>query len=178
MQVFLCAEESDDLKGGASTFQDGFRIADEIFKQSPDAFWFFAQTKLGFQCKHEGVDTLSYGSIFELDAAFEARFLSDTENMKTQSVRPPLRRFRYNNDDLAVLSHLPAESVDEFYHHLPLLLEMLQRDDLILQKRLRKGQWVIVNNHRVLHGRTAFSGSRRCLVGCYAEMAEASFEPK
>ena len=176
LQVFLCGEESDDLEGGASTFQDGFRIADEIFRQSPEAFWFFAKTKLGFQCEHDGVNTLSYGTVFELDPAFEAHFLLDAENANAQTVRPPLQRYRYNNDDRAVLSHLPAKSVDDFYRHLPLLLDTLQRDDFILQKRLRKGQWAIVNNHRVLHGRTAFSGSKRCLVGCYAEMGEASFD--
>jgi alpha-ketoglutarate-dependent taurine dioxygenase len=174
LQVFLCSAESDDAAGGVSTFQDGFRVADELFKVSPEAFWFFATTKLGFQCTHDGVDTLSYAPVFELDTAFEAHFVGG-QGGGSPHVRPPLRRFRYNNDDRAVINHLPAQSVDAFYRHLPLLLELLRRKDLTLRKRLRQGDWVIVDNHRVLHGRTAFSGSGRKFVGCYAEMDEASF---
>eukprot|EP00946_MAST-07B_sp_MAST-7B-sp1_P005247 g5247.t1 len=174
LQVFLCAAEAEGATGGESTFQDGFRVADEMFKISPEAFWFFATTKLGFQCTHDGVGTLSYAPVFELDPAFETHFVEGGK-VRNEHTRPPLQRFRYNNDDRAVINHLSAESVDEFYRHLPLLLSLLRREDLTLRKRLSKGDWVIVNNHRVLHGRTAFSGTGRKFVGCYAEMAEASF---
>ena len=40
LQIFLCAEESDDINGASSTFVDGFRVAEEMYTRSPAAFNF------------------------------------------------------------------------------------------------------------------------------------------
>ena len=61
--------------------------------------------------------------------------------------------------------------VEEFYEHIPLLLELLRDDHFVLRTRLKKGTMAIVNNHRVLHGRDSFLGTGRNLVGCYAELS-------
>ena len=152
---------------------DGFRVADEVFARSREAFWFFAETKLGFHCIHAGVNTLTYAPVFELDSALA----SHIEHYKEAAdERPPIVRFRYNNDDRSTLNHLDSETVDNFYRHLPLLLDVMRCDDLILKKRLHKGDWVITNNHRVLHGRKAFSGTGRLLIGCYAELDEVDWK--
>ena len=82
-------------------------------------------------------------------------------------------RFRYNNDDRSSLHFLDADDVEEFYRHVPLLLELLRSSEFVLNTRLQKGTMAIVLNHRVLHGREAFAGNGRNLVGCYAELSEA-----
>ena len=61
LQIFLCAEESEDPDGGSSTFVDGLKVAERMYAQSPEAFRFFASTRLGFQCIQDGVHSVAYG---------------------------------------------------------------------------------------------------------------------
>ena len=161
LQVFLCAAESEDATGGSSTFVDGFKVAEEIYNRSPEAFHFFCTTQLGFQCIQDGVNSVAYGTVFETDPGVSHPTPQDT------------RRFRYNNDDRSVLHYLSAKDVAKFYDYVPLLLELLRDDQYVLRTRLQKGTMAIVNNHRVLHGRDSFVGTGRNLVGCYAEMSES-----
>ena len=66
-----------------------------------------------------------------------------------------------------------------FYRHLPLLLDVLRRPELTFKTPLDVGDMVIVNHHRVMHGREEFlsyPGQPRNLVGCYAEMDEACMD--
>lgn len=80
---------------------------------------------------------------------------------------------RYNNDDRAPLTTLDAATVLEFYTHLPELLRVLRDESAILQVPLAPGDMVILNNHRVMHGREGFDDfGKRCIAGCYAEMDE------
>ena len=62
LQIFLCAEESEDPDGGSSTFVDGLKVAERMYAQSPEAFRFFASTRLGFQCIQDGVHSVAYGT--------------------------------------------------------------------------------------------------------------------
>ena len=163
LQIFLCAEESDDINGGSSTFVDGFRVAEEMYTRSPAAFNFFSKTQLGFQCIQDGVHSVAYGKVFETDPGVLHPTPKDTI------------RFRYNNDDRSVMNFLNSQDVEEFYEHIPLLLELLRDDHFVLRTRLKKGTMAIVNNHRVLHGRDSFLGTGRNLVGCYAELSEGKY---
>ena len=163
LQIFLCAEESDDHNGGSSTFLDGFHVAMAMYKKSPEAFHFFATTRLGFQCIQDGVHSVAYGTVFEIDPSICQRSPTPLDVV----------RFRYNNDDRSVINFLDANDVEMFYHYVPLLLELLRDEQFVLRTRLQKGTMAIVNNHRVLHGRESFEGTGRNLVGCYAELSEA-----
>lgn len=76
--------------------------------------------------------------------------------------------FRYNNYDRAPLADLPAEAVEEFYEHLPVLTAAMQRPENAIFLRLAVGTMLVINNRRVMHGRRAFQGHRN-LVGCYMD---------
>jgi trimethyllysine dioxygenase len=161
LQIFLCAAESDDEMGGSSTFVDGLRVAEEMYTRDSDAFNFFSKTQLGFQCIQDGVHSIAYGKVFETEPGIENPNHLD------------VTRFRYNNDDRSAMHFLSSNDVEKFYKYIPLLLELLRDDHFVLKTRLKKGTMAIVNNHRVLHGRESFEGTRRNLVGCYAELSEA-----
>ena len=50
------------------------------------------------------------------------------------------------------------------------LVAMVNREDLVLRTLLQPGECLVVNNHRVLHGRTSFfdaEGAEREMIGCY-----------
>ena len=164
MQVFLCVEPA--LEGGASTFLDGFKAAKDLHAVSPEAFDFFSKVNLPFRCVHDGVECERYGPVFDIDPR--------DAHLEPSTTFPRLRSFRYNNDDRAPLTHLDPDTLSQFYDFLPLLLKQLRREDLIIKVDLKVGDMVVVDNHRVLHGRTAFRGSKRNLIGCYAEMDEVN----
>tara|TARA_B100000768_G_scaffold126494_2_gene117123 strand:+ start:452 stop:655 length:204 start_codon:yes stop_codon:yes gene_type:complete len=47
---------------------------------------------------------------------------------------------------------------------------MVNREELVLRTLLQPGECLVVNNHRVLHGRTSFfdaEGAERKMIGCY-----------
>ena len=163
--MFLCDTPAPPGQGGHSTFLDAARAAEDLRRESPAAFAFFCETSLPFHSTHDGVRCVAHGPVFEFDADHYSGPLST-------DIRH-LRRVRYNNDDRAPLTHLGPDDVERFYQHLPALLAVFRRDDLIARVKLARGDMVVVDNHRVMHGRTAFhGGGKRKLVGCYAEMSE------
>ena len=82
-----------------------------------------------------------------------------------------MRRFRYNNDDRAPLINLPSEDIPLFYRHLHTLTRIIRDPKLSAFVRLRAGDGVIVDNHRVMHGRQSFRGPRN-LLGWYMDRDE------
>lgn len=54
-----------------------------------------------------------------------------------------------------------------FLPHWRALVECVNRPAHVERFRLQPGEGLIVSNHRVMHGRTAFSGGRREMIGCY-----------
>jgi hypothetical protein len=75
-----------------------------------------------------------------------------------------LKQFRYNEYDLAPLDYLSDSDVDAFYFHNSVLVDVIKECEQSL--KLKVGEMMILDNHRVMHGRTAFKGYRN-LVGCY-----------
>ena len=80
-----------------------------------------------------------------------------------------------NNDDRAPLhphKH-PDVDMDLFYQrHLPVLLERTRDLSMAAEVRLDPGMMLIINNHRVMHGRRAFKGSTRNMIGGYMNLDE------
>ena len=65
----------------------------------------------------------------------------------------------------------PHERMDladqlKFYNFYPNLIKMSQEEKYLKKINLKPGTVLLVNNWRILHGRTAFEG-KRILSGCY-----------
>jgi trimethyllysine dioxygenase len=71
---------------------------------------------------------------------------------------------RYNNDDRSVLS-LPESQVEPFYSALNKWHSILTSSEGEYWEQLTPGRCLIFDNHRVLHGRSAFVGQRRLCGG-------------
>ena len=76
-------------------------------------------------------------------------------------------KIRYNNDDRSVLSG--AKNVRVFYEALREWTRILKAKENEVWINLQPGLAVMVDNWRVLHGRSAFTGHRR-MVGSYHGM--------
>lgn len=68
--------------------------------------------------------------------------------------------------DRAPVAGIPQTEVGTFYKHLQLLVSLVRQKENIYKFNLRPGNVMIIDNWRLLHGRTSFVG-KRVLRGCY-----------
>ena len=157
LQVFHCIQ-NDESGGGASLLVDGFAVAARLQKRNAEAFQFFASTELPFRFLDEGHSYLAWRRVFEMDGA--GRLVS----------------FNFNNDDRAPLvapPGAPSGMVEEFYEHLPALLDNIRDASCELWFQLTPGLVMVFDNRRLLHGRSGFDvRSSRVLSGCYINEEE------
>jgi gamma-butyrobetaine dioxygenase len=88
----------------------------------------------------------------------------------TAGVRGEIEAVHYNTRS-AQPFRLPEEIVGEYYGAYQRFGRMLESSEYRIQFKLAPGDLFIVDNLRVLHGRTAYaaSGGERRLQGCYAD---------
>jgi alpha-ketoglutarate-dependent taurine dioxygenase len=152
IQLFNCVRQASQRPGspldGATKLADGFKAAEVLRRDFPSTFAFFCRVPLPFIHQEGAVAMRHAAPVFELHAA-------------TSEVSS----FRYNELDRAPFGPpLSYEDICDFYTHQAVLVRTL--DSLSISHRLEAGDTILVDNHRVLHGRHAFVGPRN-LIGCY-----------
>ena len=150
LQHFLRA----DASGGESTLVDGFKIAEDMRRAVPDQFDLLANTMLDF---HFADDTAEHSARAPIVA-----------------LHPDgsIRAIRYSNHSVLPFL-LPADTVEAFYRAYLTFARMRESDEYQLRLNMGAGDLYMVDNHRVLHGRTGFSsGGARHLQSCYIERDE------
>ena len=151
LQVLSCIENS--VEGGESAVVDGFMAIDILRRENPD--W------------------------FDVLAAHPARFeYSGSDGVRLTAKRPVIERgpdgqvlaIRFNNRSMAANTDVPFDQMETWYNALRRLGEIIDDAGQSVTFRLESGEAFIVDNTRILHARTAFSGSgQRWLQGCYAD---------
>ena len=153
LQLFVCAEQANTPAGwpagGSTKLADGFKAARMLRDHHPVSYSYFCNTPLPW--RHEGdVHMEHVSTVFDLHPA-------------TKHVIG----MRYNALDRGpfVAPHMTVhDEVGAFYEHARVLEGILR--ELELSIRLEPGDALLVDNHRVLHGRHIFAGNR-AMVGCY-----------
>eukprot|EP00401_Gymnodinium_catenatum_P025731 CAMPEP_0117563606 /NCGR_PEP_ID=MMETSP0784-20121206/55583_1 /TAXON_ID=39447 /ORGANISM="" /LENGTH=795 /DNA_ID=CAMNT_0005361261 /DNA_START=35 /DNA_END=2422 /DNA_ORIENTATION=+ len=151
LQVFNCAAKSPS--GGETWLVDGFAVAEALREQDPEAFEFFATTPIPSH---------------SIDHEHDVHFRAVAPIIGLDGPRGRVVSFRLNNDDRDVLDDLPAHAIAAFYRHLPKLLRLSRDPAYSCFVQLEVGDMLIVDNNRLMHGRTSFQGFRN-LVGCYVD---------
>ncbi len=144
LQLFHCLEFSG--KGGESILVDGFRIADELRDDDPEAY-----------------ETLSTVEV-------TGQYIGDGAHL--MAARPVLRhehgqlvQVSFNNYDRAPF-RLPDADMRAFYRALKAFEALANSERLQWRHPLRPGEVLLFDNWRTLHGRAAYRGTRR-LCGAY-----------
>ncbi|KAJ7056593.1 hypothetical protein C8F01DRAFT_1211296 [Mycena amicta] len=150
LQLFHLLSHTEGT-GGSTLLVDGFYVASILKALHPDAYALLARVTprtLYHPYPPGGYPVLSH-----------------------DPVSGDLTQVRWNNDHRSVMSHLEPQQVEEWYAAIRIWHKLLTSADSEYWVQLGPGTAVIVDNHRVLHGRSAFTGKRR-MCGAYIGVDE------
>ena len=150
IQLLHCLE--NEVRGGLSTLVDGLAVAEYLRKNHQDLFKILTKTKVRFRFVDKTIILENWGALIELD-----------ENKKVKQVRYSTR-----------LDYVPALDKKElkiFYEARKLIAELYASTKFEIRFKLEKGDLLMMDNHRLLHGRTSYdvNEGKRYLKGCYID---------
>ena len=142
----------NDAPGGASTMVDGLAAADALAEADPEAHAVLTTLPIEFRYDIGSDMKRADGPIIE--RAADGTF----------------RQMRFS-PRLDFAPYADADILDVYYRGRRWLAAALNDPTRQLNYRMRSGDVAVVDNHRVLHGRTAFDPTRgaRHLQGCYID---------
>lgn len=146
---------SNSVQGGRNLFADGFAAANDFRMIDPDGFRILAETDVPFYCEHDTYDARSWQRIIELDRHGHVAGLAISQHMLD-------------------ISDLPQRALDAWYPAFCRFGQLLQDDRYIMRFTLEAGECIVFDNHRIVHGRAAYTATSgdRYLRGTYADRAE------
>lgn len=149
LQLLHCL--SSDAEGGDSIVRDGFQAAERLRREDPEAFALLAGHEVPFRFADRTAVLESRGRLIETD-----------DGGRVTAVR-------WNNRSAAPFD-LPFEVMGPYYRAYRAFGRLLHDPAEQVAFRMAAGEAFLLDNRRVLHGRTAFSGAgQRHLQGCYAD---------
>lgn len=142
----------NDAPGGASTMVDGLAAAEALAEADPEAH--AVLTTLPIEFRYDIGSDMKRAEAPLIERASDGTF----------------RQMRFS-PRLDFAPHADADLLDIYYRGRRWLAAALNDPTRQLNYRMRSGDVVVVDNHRVLHGRTAFDPTRgtRHLQGCYID---------
>ena len=146
LQLLHCLSSS--AGGGENTLVDGFRVAADLAPADRDLL---ARHPLPFRFADAETELETEVPVLQLDARGELQAV----HYNTRSAQP----FR-----------VAEEEVEAYYAAYQRFGRLLEDERYRIQFKLEPGDLFIVDNLRVLHGRTGYSqAGERHLQGCYAD---------
>ncbi|MGI9302141.1 MAG: TauD/TfdA family dioxygenase [Gammaproteobacteria bacterium] len=152
-QFFHCLENS--VEGGESLLVDGFKLADALRRDDPQAFEMLSRWPIHFHFRDQDSDLSHRGTVITLDANQEV-----TAIRFSPALAAPL-------DVPFALMPSMRRAYHKFY-------AMTHDPQLQARMRLQPGDMLVNDNYRVLHARSGFdpSSGERHLQGCYVDKSE------
>ncbi|KAK7454519.1 hypothetical protein VKT23_011273 [Stygiomarasmius scandens] len=158
LQLFHLLSHTDG-SGGATLLVDGFYVASIVKELHPEVYDILSRVPVPAHAAGE------QGSLYRPSPSTGYPVLR--HDLGTGD----LMQVRWNNDDRSVMRRLEGSLVESWYNAIRTWHSCLTSPDSEYWVQLTPGTAVIINNHRVLHGRSAFDGKRR-MCGAYIGMDE------
>lgn len=146
---------ANTVEGGLSIYSDGVAVANDFRQLDPEGFRLLSEVDIPFYCEHDTYDMRSRQRVIELDQHGEVSGLTISQHM-------------------ADIFDLPQTLLDGYYPAFCRFGKMLQDDKYMMRFLMKAGECMVFDNHRIVHGRMAYSASSgdRYLRGCYGDRAE------
>jgi len=143
-----------DAAGGAATLVDGFMVAADLAEARPDLYHLLATVPLHFHFRDDTSEHEHDATVLDVDGSEQ------------------LRAVRFSNHSAQPFL-IDPQLMERYYEAYTMFGQMRESATCRLQLDLQAGDLYIIDNRRVLHGRTGFSGGgARHLQSCYIERDE------
>jgi gamma-butyrobetaine dioxygenase len=151
VQLLHCL--ANETSGGLSTLVDGFAAAEALHAQDPDAFGILARTPVRFRFRDTDTELVRSASPIELDGALRI----EAVNFSPRLDYVPL---------------LQPQELAAYFRARKAFDHLLRSPQFEIRFLLESGDLMMMDNRRLLHGRTAFEPSEglRHLQGCYIDL--------
>jgi gamma-butyrobetaine dioxygenase len=143
----------NETSGGLSTLVDGFAAAEALREQDPDAFGILARTPVRFRFRDTDTELVRSASPIELDGAWRI----EAVNFSPRLDYVPLLR---------------PQELSAYFRARQAFDHLLRSPRFEIRFLLESGNLMMMDNRRLLHGRTAFDPREglRHLQGCYIDL--------
>ena len=151
IQILYCLENS--ASGGDSMVVDGFKAAILLKEENPEYFNLLTKYCARFEY-HENAKT----------------HLQSRRPMIELSPDGEIIAIRFNNRSAAPITNVPYSDMENYYNAYRKFSDIINDPSMAVNFKLKPGESFVLDNTRVLHSRTAYSGSgNRWLQGCYVD---------
>ena len=150
IQILHCIE--NEVTGGLSTLVDGFTISEKLKKDFPEYYKILTEIKVRFQFIDQSVVLEDWAEMIQLDAG---------GNFKQVRFSPRLDFVPLMDKEKLELYYSARKKISEFYNS----------DNYKIEFKLQPGDLLMMDNYRLLHGRTTYDANEgnRFLQGCYID---------
>lgn len=153
MQFLHCRANTVD--GGDNLFLDGMAAAEDFRHEASEDFRLLSETEVPFYCEHDTYDMRARQRVIELDKHGAVSGVTISQHM-------------------ADIFDLPQRELDSYYPAFCRFGRKLREDKYLMRFRIKAGECIVFDNHRIVHGRDAYTATSgdRYLRGCYADRGE------
>ena len=150
IQLLHCIE--NEVTGGYSTIVDGYTVTEKLKKEDPNAYKVLTEVKVKFKFIDKNIMLEDWSELIHLD-----------DEKKFKQVRFSPR--------LDYVPMLEKDKLDQYYKARKKLSDMYNSKKNRIEFKLEPKDLIMMDNHRVLHGRTKFNPEegKRFLQGCYID---------
>ena len=150
IQILHCIE--NNVQGGLSTLVDGFTVTEKLKKDFPKYYKILSEVKVRFQFVDQSVVLEDWAEMIRVD-----------KNGEFKQVRFSPR--------LDFVPLLDLDKLELYYNARKKISELYNSDKYRIQFKLSPGDLLMMDNYRLLHGRTAYDSNEgdRFLQGCYID---------
>ena len=150
IQILHCIE--NEVNGGLSTLVDGYTITEKLKKDFPVYYKILTKIKIRFQFIDKNIFLEDWAEVIALD-----------ELGKFKQIRFSPR--------LDFVPLIDKEQLDLYYLARKKLSELCNSNKYKIEFKLLPGDLLMMDNYRLLHGRTAYNTNegKRYLQGCYID---------
>ena len=150
IQILHCIK--NEVKGGYSTLVDGYAVTEILKKENPEFYNILTKVKVRFQFIDRDVVLEDWSELIKLD-----------EDKKFKQVRFSPR--------LDFVPMLEKKELDLYYKARKKISDLYNSEKFRIEFKLEQGDLIMMDNYRLLHGRTEFNSNEgnRFLQGCYID---------
>lgn len=151
VQLLHCL--ANETSGGLSTLVDGFAAAEGLRVRDNEAFKLLASTPVRFRWRDDVTDHVASAPLIEVDAYGHLQAIHFSPRLDFVPLGPP-------------------QSLTSYYRARRAFDHMLRSPEFEIRFKLDPGELLIMDNRRLLHGRTGFDPGEglRHLQGCYIDI--------